>query len=477
MAALELEDSEALHAQSVVRRAVVSAGAEIRGKSVLRKIHGARHKRIDDMDVADEDNSQGAGRRGSFVKQDGDFDARKRLDHDLNEAAEARKRARDLEEAATAQMLAHESTIRQPTVVLEPVTACPGEAAHGSKSLARLTSMRGRLGRPTKKLTIGCMMYTYHGKRQRLLDVITTWAEDCDKVYAFSDETWEVPELNFSTIEVHPDTGPEMYENLWRKTQRMWGRMAELWPRDKLDFLLVGGDDMFFIMPNLRVFLEDKSATSPTVLGQVQGRFVSGAGYIVNKAAAHIMSTCVGGAWNRTTGAEDVMVSSCLTSHGVEHPSKLARLNSHLFCAFGICRSSPDTLLYHYVSAAAQWDLFHAIYGDSKKPSSSRICAPPAPGREHKQDGFGARVHHRAHAAHVHSAARIHHRARAAHVHSLTDEDSGEENRAAKVHHRAHAAHVHSVTDEDSSEQKSVGRVHHRAHAAHVYSTDGDNDD
>jgi hypothetical protein len=238
-------------------------------------------------------------------------------------------------------------------------------------------SMRGKLGRPKTHLQIGCMIITYRTKRQFLLDVLTTWAQDCNKVYAFSDETWDVPEIGFTTIEVHPNTGGEAYRNVWRRTQQMWIRMAEIWPRDNLDFLLVGGEDMFFIMPNVRVLLEHRSTTSPTLLGNVQGAFVSGAGYIVNQPVVDILSTCIGEAWNITAPAEDVMVSRCLRSNGVDSPSSLARMYSKRFCSFGICRTQPDTLLYHYVGGKAQSRLFNALFGHrGYENQRQRMCAP-----------------------------------------------------------------------------------------------------
>jgi hypothetical protein len=259
-----------------------------------------------------------------------------------------------------------------------PVWETPGKDT--GISLADVaSSMRGQLGRPTKNLTIGCMAYSYHGKRQRLIDMLTTWAQDCDRVYAFSDEAWEVPEIGFRAIEVHPDTGPETRDNLWRKTQQMWRKMATLWPRDNLDFLLVGGDDMFFIMPNVRAFLEDKSTTQPTLLGKVDRSFVSGAGYIVNKAVADMMTTCVGESWDKTTSAEDVMVGECLRSQGVDDPTRLASQSSERFCSVGLCRSEADTLLFHYIAGKSQCELFNAVYADTDQPRRQRMCATPAP--------------------------------------------------------------------------------------------------
>jgi len=260
-----------------------------------------------------------------------------------------------------------------PVTFVECHDEVPAAYPIASNIISTTSSMRGHLAHPTKKLKIGCLVNSFHGKRQNLLDVLATWAQDCDKVYPLTHRSRKVAELGFQTIEVHADGG-ESYSNIWNKFQKMWKHMQNLWTADELDFLLVGGDDTFFIMPNIRAFLEDKSSTEPVVLGNVQGSFVSGAGYVVNRPAADVLSKCVGGEYDKKTSAEDVMASVCLRSHNVDHPSKAAQASSGRFCAFGICNVHPSVLLYHYISGENMYELYNAVHGDVAT-RRTRMCA------------------------------------------------------------------------------------------------------
>jgi glycoprotein-N-acetylgalactosamine 3-beta-galactosyltransferase len=103
--------------------------------------------------------------------------------------------------------------------------------------------------------------------------------------------------------------GEEAYENIWQKVRSMWSFVYDNY-YEKYDWFHIGGDDLFLIVDNLRLYLEseeirtaanggiylpDGSETSQTPLflgrrfayqGDMTDIFISGgSGYTLNKAA------------------------------------------------------------------------------------------------------------------------------------------------------------------------------------------------
>lgn len=77
----------------------------------------------------------------------------------------------------------------------------------------------------------------------------TTWAKKCDGFIAFSTET----DAKYSAMRIEHD-GDEHYDNMWQKSRAIWKFIyANL--RDHFDYFLLGGDDMFYIVENLRAYL------------------------------------------------------------------------------------------------------------------------------------------------------------------------------------------------------------------------------
>lgn len=122
--------------------------------------------------------------------------------------------------------------------------------------------------------------------------------------------------------------GEESYDNMWQKSRFIWkfiySKLAS-----KYDFFLLGGDDMFYIIENLRDFLNsneivqmrDDSATTGLFLGRrffppKQKVFNSGgAGYILDRKALILLGQNIDtpkcfphqhGFW------EDVNIANCL---------------------------------------------------------------------------------------------------------------------------------------------------------------------
>jgi hypothetical protein len=51
--------------------------------------------------------------------------------------------------------------------------------------------------------------------------------------------------------------GEESWNNMWQKIRSIWKYVHKNY-RDDFDWFLLGGDDMFYIMENLKTYLESK---------------------------------------------------------------------------------------------------------------------------------------------------------------------------------------------------------------------------
>lgn len=54
-------------------------------------------------------------------------------------------------------------------------------------------------------------------------------------------------------IEIHHE-GPEAYNNMWQKSRSIWKYIGHHY-KDEFDWFLIGGDDMYYIVSNLRKYL------------------------------------------------------------------------------------------------------------------------------------------------------------------------------------------------------------------------------
>ena len=83
-----------------------------------------------------------------------------------------------------------------------------------------------------------------------------TWAKKCDGFVAFSTvDDDSIPAINI----LHE--GVESYNNMWQKSRSIW-KYIHAHYSDSFDFFLMGGDDMFYIIENLKHYLMTEEITS-----------------------------------------------------------------------------------------------------------------------------------------------------------------------------------------------------------------------
>jgi glycoprotein-N-acetylgalactosamine 3-beta-galactosyltransferase len=186
-------------------------------------------------------------------------------------------------------------------------------------------------GKPRAK--IFCMVYTIEKNHDKIPIIRNTWGQKCDGFIVASNKTDK--ELNTVNI---PHEGPEEYHNIWQKVRSMWSYVYDNYYED-YDWFHIGGDDLYVIVENLRLYLEseevqlaanggkylpsgDEKEQLPLFLGRrfaEQGNYErifnsGGSGYTMNKAALKSLvvtafPTCMP---HLKTFAEDVMVAQCL---------------------------------------------------------------------------------------------------------------------------------------------------------------------
>jgi len=114
----------------------------------------------------------------------------------------------------------------------------------------------------SQPLRVFCGIYTMQKNHDTNMRATRdTWAKKCDGFIAFSThEDPLIPSINI----LHE--GGEKYENMWQKSRSIWKYVyAHL--RDDFDFFLLGGDDMFYIVENLRAYLGSHEITSKRAEG------------------------------------------------------------------------------------------------------------------------------------------------------------------------------------------------------------------
>lgn len=144
-----------------------------------------------------------------------------------------------------------------------------------------------------REYRIFCGIYTYEKNHDTNVKATReTWGKRCDGFLAMSTKSDpSIPSLQIT------HEGPEEYDNMWQKSRSIWKYIANRFV-DDFDFFLLGGDDMFYILENLRYYL----GTDPAITRSVdagKGLFIGrrffppgskvfnsgGAGYILDKAA------------------------------------------------------------------------------------------------------------------------------------------------------------------------------------------------
>jgi hypothetical protein len=143
-----------------------------------------------------------------------------------------------------------------------------------------------------KPVRIFCGIYTQ--AKNHATNVQATkdvWAKKCDGFLAFSTATDEsIPALKIE------HEGKEEYDNMWIKSKSIWKYISQQYI-DDFDFFLMGGDDMFYIIENLRFYLNSKEIRDRIDDKHTNGLFLGrrfyppkqqvfnsgGAGYILGK--------------------------------------------------------------------------------------------------------------------------------------------------------------------------------------------------
>jgi len=185
-------------------------------------------------------------------------------------------------------------------------------------------------GKPRAK--IFCLVYTIEKFHDRIAPIRESWGQKCDGFMVGSTKT----DVELGTVNI-PHEGEEEYNNIWQKVRAMWSYIYDNY-YEEYDWFHIGGDDLYLLVENLRLYLESEEIQLasnggerlptgkegkqlPLFLGRrfkEQGNekriFNSGgSGYTMNKAAlkalvADAFPTCQP---HLHTFAEDVMVAQC----------------------------------------------------------------------------------------------------------------------------------------------------------------------
>ncbi|CAM9231942.1 unnamed protein product [Ectocarpus fasciculatus] len=181
---------------------------------------------------------------------------------------------------------------------------------------------------------IFCGISTRHQNHHTNVKAIKeTWASHCDGFVAFSDKTDH--ELN--TFKIKRE-GLDEDGNMWQKSRAIW-KYINFHYKDDFDWFILGGDDLFLIVENLRKYLlsdEVKSAgggiksggTNPMYLGRRLRVFGENhrmynngrASYVLNQASVVLLASHLDDddcQPHRETPWEDLLVSMCLKKNGV----------------------------------------------------------------------------------------------------------------------------------------------------------------
>lgn len=175
---------------------------------------------------------------------------------------------------------------------------------------------------------IFCHVYTTAKNHDRIQAIRETWGQRCDGFLAAS----TVTDKSVDAVNI-PHIGKEAYNNMWQKVRAMWSYVYDHY-YDDYDWFMIGGDDMYVLVENLRLYLESEEIVNasnggekPLLLGQQfyqhgnrsDAYVTGGGGYTLNKAALKTLVTSFPNcAPHEVTSGEDYMVTQCLSKQGIE---------------------------------------------------------------------------------------------------------------------------------------------------------------
>jgi len=193
-----------------------------------------------------------------------------------------------------------------------------------------------------ERVKIFCSVFTIESGHHNIPMIRQTWGKKCDGFMVASNKT----DTSLGTVDIL-HKGPETYNNIWQKVRSLWSYVYDNY-YDQYDFFHIGGDDLYVLVENMRLYLESPEVVLAANGGKIGGvpdgfqkplflgrRFAEtgnrsrmfnsgGSGYTLNKAALKTLvgsfDTCNP---NLTTFAEDVMVAACLRRNGIlPYPTK-----------------------------------------------------------------------------------------------------------------------------------------------------------
>ena len=192
------------------------------------------------------------------------------------------------------------------------------------------------------------MTYTYDKHHEYIDAIRSTWGKRCDGYLAFSNAS----DLSKSIYSVKEVNGPqtESYTQMWKKTQMIWSVVASSLV-NQYDYFLLGGDDLYVIVENLRQLLNSdhlqtlsRNGSNPVYFGRKmrQNAFLyfnaGGAGYVLNAAAVRILYELIATDTygirclpDLATPMEDVMIGFCLRQAGIKPINMQDELGREMF--------------------------------------------------------------------------------------------------------------------------------------------------
>ena len=225
------------------------------------------------------------------------------------------------------------------------------EQAEQEAAMQQQDSLRLVATKKKPRVKLFCLVYTTSPSHTTVIPRIReTWGPKCDGFLVGSNQT----DPSIDAVDI-PHEGPEEYGNIWQKVRSMWSFVYDHY-YDDYDWFHIGGDDLYLIVENLRLYLEseeirtaanggihlpmttttttwtsttdEEMESTPLFLGRrfaLQGNMneifnSGGSGYTLNKAALKIL--VVQGLPqfrpHAKTFSEDTMIASLLKTYHIE---------------------------------------------------------------------------------------------------------------------------------------------------------------